>query len=87
MSLQEALAAAYNNRPYDIPFAVQIVMIFSEYMQRNYQNKFYAKAHNLVQYLTREYNRILKDYDVMVMPTLPGKPFKLPTTEHSIGGN
>ncbi|XP_062599761.1 uncharacterized protein in nthA 5'region-like [Saccostrea cucullata] len=58
-------------------------MLFSEYMQRNYQNKFYTKAQNLVQLLTREYNRVLKDYDVMIMPTLPGKPFKLPTTSNS----
>ncbi|XP_056000994.1 amidase-like [Ostrea edulis] len=85
LPLQEALTGAYKNRPYDVPFAAQIVMIFSEYIQRNYQNKFYAKAQNLVQVLRREYDRILRDYDVMVMPTLPGKPFKLPTTEHSIG--
>ncbi|XP_061178945.1 amidase-like [Saccostrea echinata] len=84
LPLQEALAGAYNLRPFDCPLPFKAVMLFSEYMQRNYQNKFYAKAQNLVQLLTMEYNRILKDYDVMIMPTLPGKPFKLPTTENSI---
>ena len=62
-------------------------MIFSEYMQRNYQNKFYSKAQNLVQHLTMEYNKILKEYDVIVMPTLPGKAFSLPTKDHSIKGD
>uniref|UniRef100_A0A8W8LHW4 Amidase domain-containing protein n=2 Tax=Magallana gigas TaxID=29159 RepID=A0A8W8LHW4_MAGGI len=84
LPLQEALAGAYNLRPFDCPLPVKIVMIFSEYMQRNYQNKFYGKAQNLVQHLTREYNRILKDYDVIVMPTLPAKAFKLPSKEHSV---
>ena len=55
-------------------------------MERNYQNKFYAKAQNLVQHLTSEYNRILELYDVIVMPTCTGKPFKLPSTEDSISG-
>eukprot|EP00105_Crassostrea_gigas_P007217 XP_011421397.1 PREDICTED: uncharacterized protein Amidase [Crassostrea gigas] len=54
-------------------------------MQRNYQNKFYSKAQNLIQHLTMEYNRILKDYDVIVMPTSSGKPIKLPTRADSIG--
>lgn len=87
LPLQEALAGAYNLRPFDCPLPVKIVMIFSEYMQRNYQNKFYGKAQNLVQHLTREYNRILKDYDVIVMPTLPAKAFKLPSKGHSVYGS
>nr|XP_022296050.1 uncharacterized protein LOC111105884 [Crassostrea virginica] len=84
LPLQEALSGAYNLRPFDCPLPVKVVMIFSEYMQRNYQNKFYSKAQNLVQHLTMEYNKILKEYDVIVMPTLPGKAFSLPTKDHSI---
>lgn len=84
LPLQEALAGAYNLRPFDCPLPVKIVMIFAEYMQRNYQNKFYGKAQNLVQHLTMEYNRILKDYDVIVMPTIPAKAFKLPSKGHSV---
>ncbi|XP_061179044.1 amidase-like [Saccostrea echinata] len=84
LPLQEALAGAFNLRPFDCPLPVKIFMIFSEFMQRNYQNKFYAKGQNLIQYLTSEYNRILNDYDVMILPTLPGKPIKLPTTDISV---
>lgn len=51
-------------------------MIFFEYMQRNYQNKFYGKVQNLVQYLMMEYNRIFKDYDVIVMFIFLVKVFK-----------
>ncbi|XP_061167672.1 amidase-like [Saccostrea echinata] len=84
LPLQEKLAGAFNLRPFDCPLPVKIIMLFSEYIQKEYQNKFYAKGQNLVQYLTMEYNRILKDYDVMIMPTLPGMPSKLPTTDTSI---
>ncbi|XP_052678957.1 amidase-like isoform X1 [Crassostrea angulata] len=85
LPLQEALTGAFDLRPFDCPLPVKIVMIFAEYMQRNYQNKFYSKAQNLIQHLTMEYNRILKDYDVIVMPTSSGKPIKLPTRADSIG--
>nr|XP_022299774.1 uncharacterized protein LOC111108286 isoform X1 [Crassostrea virginica] len=84
LQLQDALARGYNLRPFDCSLSVKIVKIISEYMERNYQNKFYAKAQNLVQHLTSEYNRILELYDVIVMPTCTGKPFKLPSTEDSI---
>ncbi|XP_061179041.1 amidase-like [Saccostrea echinata] len=84
LPFQEALARSYNLRPFDCPLPVKIVMIFAEFMQRNYQNKFYAKGQNLIQYLTMEYSRIFKDFDAMVMPTLPGKAFKLPTSDNSV---
>nr|XP_034308110.1 amidase-like [Crassostrea gigas] len=84
LQLQEALAKAYNLRPFDCPMTLKIAMIFSEYIQRNYQSKFYSKAQNLVQHLTKEYNRILKDYDVMVMPTLPSIAYKLPTSNNTL---
>ncbi|XP_062577632.1 amidase-like [Saccostrea cucullata] len=84
LPLQEHLTGAYNLRPFDCPIMVKILMVFSEFMQRNYQNKFYAKGQNLIQFLTSEYNRILKDYDVMILPTLRGKPLKLPTTDMSV---
>lgn len=60
LPLQEALTGAFDLRPFDCPLPVKIVMIFAEYMQRNYQNKFYSKAQNLIQHLTMEYNRILR---------------------------
>lgn len=86
LQLQEALAKAYNLRPFDCPMTLKIGMIFSEYIQRNYQNKFYSKAQNLVQHLAKEYNRILNDYDVMIMPTLPSTAYKLPTKNNSLRG-
>ena len=86
LPLQEAQARAFNLRPFDFPLPLKCVMIFSEYIQRNYQNKFYSKAQNLLQHLTGEYNRILKEFDVIVMPTLPMKSIRLPTKNLSVGG-
>ncbi|XP_078310025.1 urethanase-like [Crassostrea virginica] len=85
LPLQEAQARAFNLRPFDFPLPIKCVMIFSEYIQRNYQNKFYSKAQNLLQHLTGEYNRILKEFDVIVMPTLPMKSIQLPTKDLSVG--
>ncbi|KAK3102242.1 hypothetical protein FSP39_009856 [Pinctada imbricata] len=80
-SMQEFLAARRNLRPGDQAIACKSVGLFSEYMDRNYQNKFYSKAQNLTWKLTREYNKLLKECDVLVMPTLTGLPFKLPTKD------
>lgn len=53
-------------------------------MSRNYGNKFYAKCQNLILDLTRAYDAALEKYDVIVMPTLPYKPPKVPSKDASL---
>ena len=55
-------------------------------MSRNYGNKFYAKCQNLILDLTRAYDAALEKYDVIVMPTLPYKPPKVPSKDASLAG-
>ena len=59
---------------------------FGEYIHRNYGNQFYAKSSNLTHMLTKSYDEALKQYDVLVMPTLPTKPMCLPTAHDSVQG-
>ncbi|XP_060081361.1 amidase-like [Ylistrum balloti] len=84
LSMQEALARGYNLRPQDFSMPCKLLAVFSEYMSRNYQNKFYAKAQNLTRLLTQAYDQALRKFDVLVMPTLPFTASVLPTSETSL---
>ncbi|XP_046329794.1 amidase-like isoform X1 [Haliotis rufescens] len=78
ISMQEAAYRGFAARPHDMSVVMKTVSLISEYINRNYQNKFYAKGQNLNMMLTSEYDRVLEKYDVIVMPTLPYKASKLP---------
>lgn len=84
LSMQEALTRSYNLRPHDFSMPCKLLSVFSEYMARNYQNKFYAKAQNLTRLLTQAYDQALRSYDVLIMPTLPSTAMALPTTDMSL---
>lgn len=73
-------------RPYDLSFPTKIGVVIAEYVNKHYQNKFYAKAQNLTQSLTQAYDQALQQFDVLIMPTLPSKAFPLPTAKDSIKG-
>lgn len=78
-SLQEALTRGSILRPHDQPLTVKMMSLWSEYVKRNYQCKFYGKAQNIRRALVKAYDDVLKEYDGLIMPTLPMKPLKLPT--------
>ena len=52
-----------------------------KYFQTNYGQRFYQKAVNLLPVIKKAYDDVLAKYDVLVMPTLPTKPPKLPTED------
>ena len=83
-SMLDATSKALTARPYDMSFPTKIGVVIAEYINRHYQNKFYGKAQNLTQSLTRAYDDALEKYDVLIMPTLPSKAFPLPTEKDSI---
>ncbi|KAK3102671.1 hypothetical protein FSP39_013053 [Pinctada imbricata] len=83
-SLAEKLASSVKSRPFEIPFPLKISLMFGDYIERNYQKKFYCKAQNLRRVLCKAYDDVLEHHDVIVMPTTSGKPLKLPTTELSL---
>ncbi|KAJ8302071.1 hypothetical protein KUTeg_021058 [Tegillarca granosa] len=83
-TMQEAFARGYNNRPFDTSYPVKMSTIFGEYIKRNYQNKFYSKAQNLSRVLKDQYDKVLRNYDVMIMPTLKQQAPKLPTMNSTV---
>jgi amidase len=70
-SLQEAFARGWTSRPDDTSETVKLVLLLGEYMHRYYHNRYHAKAQNLRVPLRNAYDAVLKDYDLMVMPTIP----------------
>lgn len=85
-SLQEALTRGSMLRPHDEPLTTKMMMLWSEYIKRNYHTKFYGKAQNLRRVMVKAYDDVLKKYDALILPTIPCKPIKLPTVNSSTKG-
>src|SRR5262249_28964384 len=65
-------------RANDLSETVKLVVLLGQYMQDNYQGRYYAKAQNLSPVLAAAYDEALKQVDLLVMPTLPLKATLLP---------
>lgn len=83
-SLNEALSRGYKTKINDMSDPMKLLFFLGEYISRNYGNKFYGKCQNMVLELTRAYDVALQKYDVIVMPTLPYKPPKIPSKDSSV---
>ena len=86
LSLQEAVCRGVATRPYDLAPNVKKLYLMSEYIERNYQNKFYAMGQNMTLALKNAYDSVLELYDVLVMPTMPFKAPKLPLRDVTLDG-
>ncbi|ELU17709.1 hypothetical protein CAPTEDRAFT_165774 [Capitella teleta] len=60
------------------------LLMLGEYVNETHGVKHYARSQNVSRLLAEAYDRVLGDYDVIVMPTIKFKPPKLPTGEPSI---
>ena len=58
----------------DLPPQVKLTLICGAHLQREHLGGVYARAQNLRPWLTAAYERALRDVDVLVMPTTPGRP-------------
>src|SRR6516225_8892540 len=65
-------------RANDLSDTVKLVILLGQYMQDNYQGRYYAKAQNLSRVLTAAYDEALRQVDLLLMPTLPLKATLLP---------
>ena len=65
-------------RANDLPDTVKLVVLLGQYMQDDYQGRYYAKAQNLARDLTAAYDAALAEVDLLVMPTLPLKATRIP---------
>ena len=82
-SLQDKYAHAWRCRGDDFSETTKLCIILGEYLERNYYGHYYAKGQNLSLALRAEYDKVLGDYDVLAMPTLPMQATPLPEQDCS----
>ena len=82
-SLLDAYANGWRSRPNDMSETVKIVLLTGEYVHRYYHGRYYAKGQNIRQQLRQSYDSILKEYDLLVMPTIPFRATKNPAPDCS----
>ena len=80
-SLQEAFARGWIARADDASETVKLVLLLGEYMHRNYHNRYHAKAQNLRVLLRQAYDRVLGDFDLLAMPTIPFPATRIPAAD------
>lgn len=86
--MMQATRQGVLTRPHDLDPFSKFGCLTKEVMTRLYGrgNTFYAKANNLRLELTRQYDVMLQQVDVLVMPTLPYVATKIPPAQCSFYG-
>ena len=70
--------AGWKSRADELSDPLKLTMVLGEYFIKHYRGHFYAKAQNLTRQLKQAYDDAFKDYDLLLMPTLPITASKLP---------
>lgn len=76
--LLDAYGKARKWRADDFSETVKLTMLLGQFMQEQYNGKYYAIAQNLARKLTQSYHEAFQKYDVLIMPTTPMKATKIP---------
>ena len=82
-SLLDFYGRSRRARANDLSETVKLVILLGQYMQDNYQGRYYAKAQNLARTLRAAYDEALNGVDLLLMPTLPLKATVLPPPDAS----
>ena len=77
-SLQDTFARGWKSRPDDLSETTKLFSMMGKYMQQKYHGHYYSKAQNLRRTLKAAYDEALREYDLLVLPTLLRKPTPLP---------
>lgn len=76
--------ATWRHRADELSHSLKTCMFLGEYFQEQYRGRFYGKAQNLMRKVHEKYLEALGRHDLLVMPTLPMKPQKIPPADCSI---
>ena len=74
---QAAFGSARRARANDLLRAAKFRLVLGAYLREAYMSTYFSKAQNLRMVLRNDVNALLRDVDLLVMPTTPQKPFKL----------
>ena len=70
--------SAWRQRADEFSDTLKTTILFGQYALNKYRGHYYAKAQNLARTLTAAYDAVLRNYDVLLMPTLPLKATPIP---------
>jgi amidase len=70
--------SAWRQRADEFSDTLKTTILFGQYALNKYRGHYYAKAQNLGRSLRAAYDALLKDYDLLLMPTLPVKATPIP---------
>ena len=82
-SLLDFYGRSRRARANDLSETVKLVILLGQYMQDNYQGRYYAKAQNLARVLRAAYDQAFQRVDLLVMPTTPMKATVIPAPNAS----
>jgi amidase len=83
--LKEFSGRSFRTRANDFSVAVKLVILLAHYLQDKYAGRYYAKARNISRLLVQDYDDALGKVDLLVMPTTPQLPTKLPPADAGKG--
>jgi amidase len=61
----------------------KLLLLFGTYINNTFGSRYYGKALNISRRLTAAYDKVLKDYDLLLLPTTPMKATPLPPANAS----
>ena len=70
--------SAWRQRADELSDTLKTTILFGQYALNKYRGHYYAKCQNLGRSLRAAYDAVLKDYDLLLMPTLPLKATPIP---------
>lgn len=68
----------WRGRADELSDTLKITMFVGQYFLKHHRGHYYAKAQNLSRQLREEYNKVLANYDLLLMPTTPMKATPIP---------
>lgn len=78
-ALSEAMGS-WESHLGEFPINVLLIMLLGKYMER-YRGRYYAKSKNLLIKLRQSYDKVLDNYDLLMMPTTLMKSSKNPVSQ------
>jgi amidase len=73
----------WRNRANEMSETTKLLTMLGTYIRKHHGSRYYGKAMNITRLLTAAYDKVLKDYDLLVMPTTALKATPLPAPDAS----
>jgi amidase len=78
--LVSAMMRALKTHSHDLSPTAKMGAIVARYMKDRYDGVFYIRAQNMVRALTKSYDAIFENFDLILMPTTPQTAHKIPAS-------